>query len=127
MKGNIYKELFSLVRNEGERLVVVNPETEDGLVVLKLSEYKRLRGEGEQSTKNAETEPILAQNTDKNLSFWPSEDAEKEPSGAKLDNSVNSGRIHERNSANTSVKEPELVEESAGEEYYFEPAEEIGL
>jgi hypothetical protein len=139
MENNIYKELFTLVHHEGERLVVINPETDEGLVVIKLSEYKRLR-DTEQTDHLPQVDkddPILAKNIEKNLSFWEHTKEETEPIAIQLDNPANSGKIHERKSAKsskTSTKvhiqdEPQLVEDetSAGEEYYFEPAEEIGL
>lgn len=141
MKTNVYKELFTLVRKEGERLVVIDPETDDGVVVMRLSEFKKLTGGAKEITVEkieeevGVDEPILAKNIAQNLSFWEHSSAEKDAPAIKLDNSDDSGRIHERKSAIASEKEePELVhetsdvkEESAGEEYYFEPAEEIGL
>ena len=147
MHGNIYKELFELVRNEGERLVVVDPSTDDGLVVLRLSEYKRLRGadsEIQTHLANQDKAPILAEKDDKNLSFWDDTTRVKEDSATTLDRTSDSGRIHPRKDAQVSEKSTSSVnrnddfvlvpekdvetnEEPAGEEYYFEPAEEIGL
>ena len=143
MKDGIYKELFTLVRHEGERLIVINPDTDEGVVVMRLSEFKKLtEGSKEMVVEPqvAEIEgdaPILAKNDVENLSFWENPNAPSARKVSKLDNAVDSGRIHERKSATASDKEEfELVpedspkeseEEPAGDEYYFEPAEEIGL
>ena len=141
MKDNIYKELFTLVKKDGERLVVIDPETDEGLVVIRLSEFKRLSNENREimidETQDEITadEPILAKNLTQNLSFWDHAKEKKAPEAKELDNKHDSGRIHECKSVTGNKKEElelvpetlEVKEESAGEEYYFEPAEEIGL
>ena len=150
MNKSFYKELFSLIRDEGERLVVIDPDNDDGLVVIKLSEYKRLRDFAKADAQ--QKQPTLAQISQKDLSFWDTAPKEeealkstsdvREPSSfaPSIDKEANSGRIHERKSAKVSpskAKQPlqsrqnkqntNKEEEAAGGEYYFEPAEEIGL
>jgi len=132
MNGNIYKELFNLVRSEGERLVVVDPNSGEGLVVLRLTEYQKLREDGIRRipvTSDNKLKPTLARNSDKNLYFWDDENEEKDDNLGKLDKQVYSGRIIERKTEKTEGKKKELKleDETAGGEYYFEPTEEIGL
>ena len=141
MKHNIYKELFTLVGKEGERLVVIDPDTDDGVVVMRLSEYKKINSDHKEivvekiDEQETEDMPTLAKNETQDLSFWENSSEQDDIKTKELDNKHDSGRIHERKSATTSKKEElelvpekeEVKEESAGEEYYFEPAEEIGL
>ena len=102
MKNTIYKELFSLVRHDGEHLVVINPETDDGVVVMRLSEFKKLRGDSEdkgqvpESLPIVEKEPILAKKEAEDLSFWEASKHSTEENTVELDNKGDSGRIHER-------------------------------
>lgn len=92
---NIYKELFNLVRTSGERLIVVNPDTDKAVVVLPLSDYQKLTApERIVQSDNDECAELphgagKEHKKTRTVSFWQNID---EPSTARSKPDISSGR-----------------------------------
>jgi hypothetical protein len=121
---NIYKELFKLVENKGDKLVVINPHNDDAVVVLRMEDYEHLRSNGRNYVASGD---VIHLKNQKNFSFWD-DDREKV---SQLDKGENSGRIDELAKSKSSTHKPtdsphfetvhETEEDDAGGGYYFEP------
>lgn len=90
MKNSQLNRVLQLVRHTGDRMVVLDPETDDVVVMMRLPEYENLIGA-------KETEPTLNQNLSQ---FNPKEKYEKDWSGL----------------ANYTAEEDENMEDDFGEE-----------
>jgi hypothetical protein len=71
MKNSQLNRVLQLVRHTGDRMVVLDPETDDVMVMMRLPEYEDLIG-------SKETEPTLGENLNR---FSPKEKYEKDWSG----------------------------------------------
>lgn len=125
-KRNLYKEIFNLVKKTGEKLVIINPDIDEAVVVMPIADYRALLLKDSGMSKVEKNMAIEPPDTD-DLSFWQTPDWQTpEEGGQTLDKPADSGRIDKVKSKKSMDNiTADYFDESnlAGEGYYFEPTD----